>query len=486
MMTNNGWNFNNTYSLLPKEFYSKQHPVPVPSPKLILFNDDLVQKLGLDFKPLQIQDISLFLSGNSLPAGADPLAQAYAGHQFGHFTMLGDGRAILLGEHLSPEGRRWDIQLKGSGKTPYSRGGDGRAALGPMLREYIISEAMNSLGIPTTRSLAVVSTGETVFRDSPQPGAILTRVASSHIRVGTFEYLRFYNNPEYLKVLVKYTIDRHFPEIKNQENPTLELLNSVIIRQVDLIIHWLRVGFIHGVMNTDNMAISGETIDYGPCAFMNIYDPATVFSSIDHKGRYCFENQPAMAQWNLARFAETLLPLLHNDHDQALVLATEAINSFSSNLTKNWLKMMRIKLGLITEEENDLPLINELLQLMYLNKIDFTNTFRKLSLSLMINQDQFSETELLKWIIRWKDRLSRQTTSLQESVNLMHLHNPAFIPRNHKVEEALDAATNQNDFSLIHKLLNVLSQPYLEQPNFSDYQTLPESNDNNYKTFCGT
>lgn len=486
MKTIQGWRFNNSYTLLPEVLYSKQSPVPVSSPKLVVFNEILAQTLNLEYSQVSAQTLSEVFSGNNLPEGATPIAQAYAGHQFGHFTILGDGRAILLGEQLSTDDRRWDIQLKGAGRTIYSRGGDGRAALGPMLREYMMSEAMHALGIPTTRSLAVVETGENVQRNSFLPGAVLTRVASSHIRVGTFEYLRLQDKSELIKILVEYTIHRHFPEINDGDNPALSLLQAVIERQAQLITDWWRVGFIHGVMNTDNMSIAGETIDYGPCAFMNAYNPATVFSSIDRNGRYSFENQPSMAQWNLARFAEALLPLIHSEVEQAVALAQGAMTSFGELFEKYWLNMMRKKLGLLTEEKQDQSLINELLSWMQSNKADYTNTFRSLSLSLTAKQEIFSDKSFLHWYQQWLSRLDRQPHSFQESVNVMQAHNPTLIPRNHKVEEALQLATDARNFSAFHRMLQALSQPYVENPCHKEYQMVPEDGDDHYQTFCGT
>ena len=370
-----GWHFDNTYSRLPKVMSSQLTPIPVENPKLTIFNHGFSKELGLDFSSLNNNQIASIFSGNLLPKESKCIAQAYAGHQFGYFTMLGDGRAILIGEHLSKNNKRFDIQFKGSGKTPYSRNGDGRAALGPMLREYIVSEAMHSLGIPTTRSLAVVKTGENVIRETPLPGAILTRVAASHIRVGTFQYVTATEDEKNLKTLFDYTIDRHYPNIKDSKTPAIDLLKIVMEKQIKLVVDWMRVGFIHGVMNTDNMAISGETIDYGPCAFMDAYDPETVFSSIDHNGRYAYFNQPGITKWNLARFAETLLPLIDKNKDKAIKIVTEIINNFGEIYKKNWLEMMRKKLGLIEKKNNDEKLINDLLSLLHEQKADYTNTF---------------------------------------------------------------------------------------------------------------
>ena len=370
-----GWRFDNTYSKLPSSMLAKLPPTPVKDPELVILNHSLSKMLGLDFTNLSNKNLASIFSGNLLPKGSDTIAQAYAGHQFGHFTLLGDGRAIVIGEHVSKDNKRFDIQFKGSGKTPYSRDGDGRAALGPMLREYIISEGMFGLGIPTTRSLAVVKTGEKVIRETPLDGAILTRIAESHIRVGTFQYAVVAEDKKNLKILFDYTIDRHYPHIKNSKAPAIDLLKIVINKQIKLVVDWMRVGFIHGVMNTDNMAISGETIDYGPCAFMDTYDPETVFSSIDQYGRYAFFNQPGIAKWNLARFAECLVPLISEDKNAGVEIATEIVNSFSEIFQKNWSEMMRKKLGLLGEDSKDEKLIIDLLNWMHKKKADYTNTF---------------------------------------------------------------------------------------------------------------
>ena len=381
-----GWRFDNTYSKLPDPFISNISPIPVKSPELIILNDNLGKQLGLNFSLISKKELSNLFSGNSLPEGSKSIAQAYAGHQFGHFTMLGDGRAVLMGEHISKNNERFDIQFKGSGQTPFSRNGDGRAALGPMLREYIISEAMNGLNIPTTRSLAVVSTGEEVIRETPLKGAILTRVASSHIRVGTFQYMALMQNLRFFKILLNYTIKRHYPEIIDTKVPALELLKIVIKKQNDLVVNWMRVGFIHGVMNTDNVTISGETIDYGPCAFMDQYNPKTVFSSIDYYGRYSYSNQPLITKWNLSRFAETLLPFIDKDKKKSIEIASDNINTFDDLYYLKWNQMMRKKLGFIGNDENDDKLIKDLLNWMENNKADYTNTFCNL---MGINSDLF-------------------------------------------------------------------------------------------------
>ncbi|WP_231689543.1 protein adenylyltransferase SelO [Bacillus sp. FJAT-27245] len=481
-----GWNFINSYSRLPKPFYTMLDPDPVRAPKLAVLNRPFAKELGLDAEALSAEDGVAALAGNRVPEGAAPLAQAYAGHQFGHFAMLGDGRAILLGEHISPDGRRVDIQLKGPGRTPYSRGGDGRAALGPMLREYIISEAMHALGIPTTRSLAVVETGEPVYRETELPGAILTRVAASHIRVGTFQFAAGRGEIDDLRALADYTIERHYPEIESGENKYLSLLKEVIKRQARLISKWQLVGFIHGVMNTDNMTISGETIDYGPCAFMDTYDPATVFSSIDREGRYAYGNQPYIGAWNLARFAETLLPLLHDDEEEALKIANEAISGFPKQFQKYWLDGMREKLGLTNEETGDETLVGDLLNLMEKYRADYTNTFRALTFDRLEDLVFYGKDEFAKWHSRWQERLGRQKDLKEDSRELMRRSNPAVIPRNHRVEEALDAAVKKGDYSVMEKLLAALSEPYAHSPGQEEYCKPPEPTGQPYRTFCGT
>ncbi|SDM78594.1 Uncharacterized conserved protein YdiU, UPF0061 family [Paenibacillus sp. yr247] len=481
-----GWNFDNSYARLPESLFTRLNPAPVRSPKVVILNDQLATTLGLNVQSLQSNDGAAALAGNQIPEGALPLAQAYAGHQFGHFNRLGDGRALLLGEQITPHGVRVDIQLKGSGRTPYSRGGDGRAALGPMLREYIISEAMHALGIPTTRSLAVVTTGESIIRETEQPGAILTRVAASHLRVGTFQYVSKYGTAQELRALADYTLQRHFPEVDTDENRYLILLQEVIKRQALLIAKWQLVGFIHGVMNTDNMAISGETIDYGPCAFMDAYDPATVFSSIDMQGRYAYGNQPYIAAWNLARFAETLLPLLHDNEAQAIKLAEDAIASFSELYHRNWFGGMRAKLGIFYEEQQDESLIKDLLNMMQKYRADYTNTFRALTFDKPEDTALFGTTEFAQWHELWKERLGRQQEPKASSHQSMRSSNPAIIPRNHRVEDALEAAVKQGDYSVMERLLDVLSSPYAHSPEQADYFTLPAQSTHPYRTFCGT
>lgn len=481
-----GWKLDNSYAHLPKSFFSIIKPNPVRSPKLIIFNHSLATSLGLNDQELKSDDGIAVLAGNQVPKGTLPLAQAYAGHQFGHFTMLGDGRAMLIGEQITPLGERFDIQLKGSGKTPYSRGGDGRAALGPMLREYIISEAMHALGIDTTRSLAMVSTGESVIRETEQLGAIMTRVAASHLRVGTFQYASKLGNVQELRALADYTLQRHFPNAIAGGNQYLFLLREVIKRQAALIAKWQLVGFIHGVMNTDNMAISGETIDYGPCAFMDDYDPATVFSSIDNQGRYAYGNQPHIGEWNLARFAETLLPLLHINEEQAVKLAQDALSDFTRLYQGNWLTGMRAKLGIFNEELQDKALIEGLLNLMQKYHADYTNTFRSLTFDTLSDSTLFGTTEFAQWHELWEARVGRQQEPKAAWHQLMRSSNPALIPRNHQVEAALKAAVEQGDYSVMEGLLDVLSSPYEHSPQQMNYSTLPAPSARPYRTFCGT
>ncbi|MFJ8265314.1 YdiU family protein [Peribacillus asahii] len=481
-----GWNLDNSYARLPKSLFSSLNLNPVRSPDLVILNDSLATSLGLNVEELQSENGVAVLAGNDSPEGAQPLAQAYAGHQFGNFTMLGDGRAVLLGEQITPQGERVDIQLKGSGRTPYSRGGDGRAALGPMLREYIISEAMHALGIPTTRSLAVVTTGESIIRETELPGAILTRVAASHLRVGTFQYVATWGTIEELRALADYTIKRHFSDIEADESRYLSLLQALIKRQAMLIAKWQLVGFIHGVMNTDNMTISGETIDYGPCAFMDTYDPATVFSSIDREGRYAYGNQPYIGGWNLARFAESLLPLLHDDQEEAIKLAQNEMSTFGELYESHWLAGMKAKLGLFNEEAQDRSLIEELLSIMQKYRADYTNTFRALTFDTLEDTVLFGTPEFAQWHELWKARLGRQQESNADSHQLMRNSNPAIIPRNHRVEAALEAAVKQGDYSVMERLLQVLSNPYAHSPEQAEYATLPAESTRPYRTFCGT
>tara|TARA_B100000700_G_scaffold226759_1_gene250277 strand:- start:272 stop:1723 length:1452 start_codon:yes stop_codon:yes gene_type:complete len=480
-----GWRFDNTYSKLPEYFISNTSPIPVKSPELIILNDNLAKELGLNFSLIDKKDLSKLFSGNSLPEGSKAISQAYAGHQFGHFTMLGDGRAVLMGEHISKNNERFDIQFKGSGKTPFSRNGDGRAALGPMLREYIISEAMHALNIPTTRSLAVVKTGEDVMRENTLQGAILTRVASSHLRVGTFQFIAARKSENELKTLINYTINRHYPNIKQSKNQALEFLKVMIEQQTNLVINWMRVGFIHGVMNTDNMAISGETIDYGPCAFMDTYDPQTVFSSIDQFGRYSYSNQPNITKWNLARFAECLIPLIDPNKDKAIEIATETINNFDKNYEIKWINMMRDKLGLFGQDPKDLVLILDLLTWMHKNKADYTNTFCVLMNENVQKNKIYEDENFIIWKKRWGERLKLNNNNPEKFLKLMRSVNPLIIPRNHKVEEALEAANN-NDLSPLIKLIKILEKPYDKQQENIDYQSPAPLGNKKYQTFCGT
>ncbi|KFN01586.1 YdiU family protein [Bacillus clarus] len=481
-----GWNIDNSYTHLPKSFFTEIPPTPVRSPELIKLNNSLAISLGFNPEKLTSEAEIAIFAGNAIPEGAHPLAQAYAGHQFGHFNMLGDGRALLIGEQITPSGERFDIQLKGSGPTPYSRRGDGRAALGPMLREYIISEAMYALGIPTTRSLAVVATGEPVYRETKLPGAILTRIASSHIRVGTFQYAAARGSNEDLKALADYTIKRHFPEIESHENPYVALLQEVIKRQASLIAKWQLVGFIHGVMNTDNITISGETIDYGPCAFMDNYDQGTVFSSIDVQGRYAYGNQPYMAAWDLARLAESLIPILHEDEEHALKIAQDEISKFSVQYENNWFLGMKKKLGLFNDEEQDKSLIEDLLKMMEKHSADYTNTFRALTVNTLEDAALFDSPEFKEWYERWQSRLERQEASKDNTYELMKNNNPVIIPRNHRVEEALEAAVKDGDYSVMEKLLQALSNPYTYSSEQADYCMPPAPTNRPYRTFCGT
>lgn len=481
-----GFRWDHSYIQLPSRFYVRQKPTPVKAPELVILNKHLVKELGLHEAALSSSEGVSMLAGNLLPAGAEPISQAYAGHQFGYFTMLGDGRAVLLGEHITPQGKRVDIQFKGSGRTPFSRGGDGRATLGPMLREYIISEAMHGLGIPTSRSLAVVKTGETVMREKELPGAILTRVASSHIRVGTFEFARQWSKLDEFKEFIDYTIDRHFPELIHDEERYIKLFDQVSKRQAFLIVQWQLVGFIHGVMNTDNMTISGETIDYGPCAFMNQYDPKTVFSSIDTHGRYAYGNQPAIGQWNLSRFAGTLLPFFSQNEDEAIEIAKAGLLRYAQLYDQFYLAGMKKKLGLMTDEDQDISLIKQLLSIMEKYQADFTNTFRDLTVDHLTGSVLYESVEFKDWYQEWQERQKRQPHSMKEVKELMLRSNPAIIPRNHLVEEALDEAVEKNNVSVMHKLLAVLKEPFAYTSEQAQLNTLPKPSDTPYRTYCGT
>jgi uncharacterized protein YdiU (UPF0061 family) len=482
--------FEHSYFALPPRFYARITPTPVSDPRLVMFNRRLAAELGLDPNAVE-PEAALVFSGNQLPEDANPIAMAYAGHQFGGFVpRLGDGRAILLGEITGRDGILRDIQLKGAGLTPFSRNADGRAALGPMLREYLISEAMHALGIPTTRSLAVVATGERVVREDILPGAILTRVAASHVRVGTFQYFAARSDQEGLRELLDYVIARHYPAARDAAAPALAVLDAVAERQARLIAQWLLVGFIHGVMNTDNMAISGETIDYGPCAFMDEYDPQTVFSSIDHNGRYAYVNQAAIAQWNLARFADTLVPLIDPDLNKAVELATGVIHAFTARCDANLLDGMRSKIGLATTAEGDADLIRRLLSAMHEAHADFTLTFRRLARAAETADEDahlFPQTSAMAtWLRDWRERLARDPHSAAERAAAMRHVNPAFIPRNHRVEAALNAASEHGDLEPFRRLLAILERPYDEQPEFAEYEQPPQPTERVLRTFCGT
>lgn len=480
-----GWRIEHTYARLPASLFVSAQPVPVRAPLVTILNHRLAGELGINLQGLSPERLAALFAGNELPSDFQPIAQAYAGHQFGGFTMLGDGRAILLGEHRTSAGKLVDIQLKGAGRTQFSRGGDGRAALGPMLREYLISEAMFALGIPTTQSLAVVTTGEPVYRETVRKGAILVRVAASHIRVGTFEYVAARRDQASLKALADFAIQRHYPEIEDAPGKYRDFLRAVIDRQAALIAKWQAVGFIHGVMNTDNMSIAGETIDYGPCAFMNRYDPDTVFSSIDHAGRYAYGNQPAIAHWNLARFAETLLPLLDSEPNQAIAIATETLDEYPILFDQYWLDGMRRKLGLQNSEAGDLELVRSLLEWMQQAEADFTNVFRDLAASNMPAEEKYSEPSFQTWHASWQERLQREARPLSLIGADMRKVNPAVIPRNHRVEEALAAAEESDDLAPLHRLLEVLTRPFDESTAAEAYREPPAS-DCNYRTFCGT
>jgi serine/tyrosine/threonine adenylyltransferase len=485
--------FDNTYTRLPERFYARIAPTPVRAPRLIRLNRSLAEQLGIDPHALASGDGVAVLAGNSIPDGADPIATAYAGHQFGVFVpRLGDGRAILLGEVLDRTGVRRDVQLKGAGRTPFSRGGDGRAALGPVLREYVVSEAMAALGIPTTRALAAVTTGETVMREGPLPGAVLTRVASSHIRVGTFEYFASRGDLEAVRLLADYAVARHYPDAARAERPYRALLEAVIESQAALIARWLLVGFIHGVMNTDNVSIAGETIDYGPCAFMDEYNPATVFSSIDHGGRYAWINQPEIGGWNLARLAECLLPLLAADTATEVADARAALAAYPQRVTDAYEAGLLRKIGLRTKRDGDVALAQDLLTTMASNRADFTLTFRRLCDAADPAVDDglrglgADPTAFDEWERQWRRRLEHEPMDPAERRTRMRRENPAFIPRNHRVEAVIRAAVDDADFGPFAELLDVLSRPFDDQPAFDHYAQPPQEHERVCQTFCGT
>ncbi|MGX1108083.1 MULTISPECIES: protein adenylyltransferase SelO [Bradyrhizobium] len=484
--------FQNTYSALPANFFARVAPTPVAAPRLIKLNRALAVQLGLDPDLLSTPEGAEILAGKRLPDGADPIAMAYAGHQFGHFVpQLGDGRAILLGEVIDKDGVRRDIQLKGSGPTPFSRRGDGRAALGPVLREYIVSEAMFALGIPTTRSLAAVVTGEPVMRETALPGAVLTRVAASHIRVGTFQFFAARGDTDGVRALADHVIARHYPELKDAAQPYRALLAGVVARQAALVARWLLVGFIHGVMNTDNTSISGETIDYGPCAFLDAYNPAQVFSSIDEMGRYAYANQPRIALWNLTRLAECLLPLFADDQEKAIEQAQVILGEFPEKFTAAYNAGLRAKVGLFTARDGDEALIQDLLDAMAKNAADFTLTFRHLGEAATDDaadvRAQFTDPAAFdEWAARWRARLALEQQTPAERKAAMGAVNPAFIPRNHRIEAVIAAAVNSDDYTPFEELLTVLAKPYEDQPHYAAYADPPLPEQRVTQTFCGT
>jgi uncharacterized protein YdiU (UPF0061 family) len=484
--------FDNSYARLPDRFFERVSPARPPSPKLVKLNRALASDLNLDADWLSSPEGVDFLSGRRVVTGSEPIALAYAGHQFGNFVpQLGDGRAILLGEVIDKGGRRRDLQLKGAGRTRYSRGGDGRAALGPVLREYLVSESMAALGVPTTRALSAVTTGETVYREDALPGASLVRVASSHVRVGTFQYYAAREDDEALGALADYVIARHYPEAAADDQPYRAMLDAVIVAQAELVAKWLLVGFIHGVMNTDNCSVAGETIDYGPCAFMDAYDPATVFSSIDRQGRYAYGNQPRIAFWNLTRLAEAMLPLLGADQDAQIAEAQDALAAFAPRFERAYHDGLGRKLGLLTPREGDVEIASSLLTVMTKNQVDFTLLFRRLGEAAVGNHEQvrslfLDPSDYDAWAARWVERLRgelRDTSSIRDS---MSATNPAFIPRNHQVEAMIKAAVEDRDFGPFEQLLTVLSHPYEDQEEFAQYAQPPQPHERVRATFCGT
>ncbi|WP_296082486.1 protein adenylyltransferase SelO [uncultured Agrobacterium sp.] len=484
--------FDNSYARLPERFSAAVLPTPVKAPRLIAFNRALADELGIDLDGVDDERLAAIFSGNAVPQGAEPLAMAYAGHQFGNFVpQLGDGRAVLLGEVLDRKGGRRDIQLKGSGPTRFSRRGDGRAALGPVLREYIVSEAMFALGIPATRALAAVTTGERVQREIGLPGGVFTRVAASHVRVGTFQFFAAREDGEGLKTLADHVIDRHYPEARQAGRPYLAMLQAIAERQCDLVCRWLMVGFIHGVMNTDNMAVSGETIDFGPCAFMDEYHPNKVFSSIDAQGRYAYNNQPGIAQWNIARLAECLLPLLDEDQDKAVDLANSVLADFAKAFPKRWLAGIRAKLGLASEAEGDEQLVQDLLALMQRSEVDYTLTFRSLCSAAQGKAEAFRGMFIDiaaadEWLKRWQARSAQEGRSGDEQAKAMRAVNPAVIPRNHRIEEVIAAAVEDDDFEPFHEMVKAIARPFEERPDYAVYMQAPMNHERVFRTFCGT
>ena len=478
--------FSHTYAALPERFHARTPPTPVVAPSLIAFNQALATELGVDRGHADDAELAQYCAGNRIPMGGQPLAMAYAGHQFGSFVpQLGDGRALLIGEAVDRSGRRRDLQWKGAGPTPFSRRGDGRAAMGPVLREYLVSEAMHALGIPTTRALSAAATGERVLRDDgPLPGAVLIRVAASHVRIGTFEFFAARGDIDGVRTLADYVIDRHYPELRESADRYFGLLQAVTKRQCALLAHWMQVGFIHGVMNTDNMAVSGETIDFGPCAFMDEYDPATVFSYIDRRGRYAYGNQPVIMQWNLARFAETLLPLIDADGNVAVERATALVHAIPARYSEYWVNGFRRKLGLQTAASDDSTLIEDLLQLMQTERADFTNTFRALA-DAATNAGVLPVT-FAAWREAWSSRLAREPGGTLAAIETMRRANPAFIPRNHRIEAIISAAVSNGDFTPFHELHAVLSRPFDDQPGHRALRDPPRPEERIRNTFCGT
>jgi len=478
--------FSHTYAALPERCYARVPPTAVAAPALVAFNDGLARELGVDRSQLSDAQLAAICAGNHVPAGALPLAMAYAGHQFGSFVpQLGDGRALLIGEVVDAQGQRRDLQWKGAGPTPFSRRGDGRAALGPVLREYLVSEAMHALGLPTTRALSAVTTGEQVLRDNgPLPGGVLVRVAASHVRIGTFEFFAARGDVDGVRALADYAIARHYPQLRDDPNRYFALLEAIAERQSSLIARWMEIGFIHGVMNTDNMTISGETIDFGPCAFMDEYDPAAVYSFIDRRGRYAYGNQPNILQWNLARLAETLLPLIDADAGQAIERATTSLQGISARFDRHWLEGFRRKLGLSVQEDGDHALVTDLLAVMHTAAADFTNTFRALADAAM--DDAALPESFLTWTRRWRERLSREPGGRASCIATMQRTNPACIPRNHRIEAIIAAAVQDRDFGPFHALHTVLARPFELQPDRDSYRTPPQPHERVQNTFCGT
>jgi uncharacterized protein YdiU (UPF0061 family) len=486
--------FDNSYARLPDRFYARQNPAPVAAPGPIRVNRELAAQLGIDVDWLASDAGTLVVAGNAMAPGSQSIATVYAGHQFGGFNpQLGDGRAVLLGEVVAPDGKRFDVQLKGSGPTPYSRGGDGRSPIGPVLREYIVSEAMHRLGVPTTRALAAVSTGEMVARDRFLPGAVLARVASSHIRIGTFQYFAARKDTGALQVLAEQMIERHYPDAHNSDNPVLALLEGVVSRQAQLIAQWQLLGFIHGVMNTDNMLICGETIDYGPCAFMDQFNPEQVYSSIDHGGRYAYRNQPGIAHWNLSCLAQSLVPILHTDQERAIALAQKSIDGFPEQFLQANTQGLARKLGLVAIGEQDTALVEDLWQLLAEHALDFTLSFRRLAELAHDNTAADSVADLFEfpeglqpWLQRWRARLAQDARSSVERQQMMYRANPVFIPRNHLVEAAIAAATDSDNLNVFHQLVDVLAQPHEYRAELALYATPPRPEQVVQQTFCGT